>query len=105
MASRQRLFRQGKKEEWKYGNNLPKIICQNKICNHKLRVVDTLLKRMNFADVAITQQQSTRTLGSRKRLSPGMISFASTTFARKKNWPMETNEYFPGRDSLFYHIL
>ena len=84
MASRQRLFRQGKKEEWKYRNNLPKIICQNKISNYKLRVVDMFLKRMNLADVAITQQQSTRTLGSRKRLSPGMISFASTTFARKK---------------------
>ena len=82
MASRRRLFRQDKR---KSGNTetTEKNIGQSKLSNHKLRIVDIFQKRMNLADVAIKQQPSkfNRSVGSRKRLSPGLISFAARTFA------------------------
>ena len=74
------------KEKVEMQKQLKKNIGQSKLSNHKLRLVDIFQKRMNLADVAIKQQPSkfNRSVGSRKRLSPGMISFAARTFAWKK---------------------
>ena len=48
---------------------------------------------------------STRSFCSRKRLSPGMISFAGRTFAWKKNWLKEVKEYFPGFSFLSCFVI
>ena len=91
-ASRRRLFRQNKRKSGNAETTEKKNIGQSKLSNHKLRLVDIFQKRMNLADVAIKQQPSTfnRSVGSRKRLSPGLISFAARTFAWKKNWLNES---------------
>ena len=74
------------KERVEIQKQLKKNIGQSKLSNHKLRIVDIFQKRMNLADVAIKQQPSkfNRSVGSRKRLSPGLISLAARTFAWKK---------------------
>ena len=48
---------------------------------------------------------STRSVGSRERFSPEMISFAAITFALNKDWLKEVKELFPVFSLFLYFVI
>ena len=104
-----KAFSSRQKKTWKYRNNWKKISVKANCPT--ITFGSWILFRKEWTWLTLRSNSnhrslSTRSVGSRKRLSPGMISFAARTFAStKKNWLEEVKEFFPGPLIIFVIAL
>ena len=99
-----KAFSSRQKKKWKYRNNWKKISVKANCPT--ISFVSWILFRKEWTWPTLQSNSnrrslSTRSIGSRKRLSPEMISFAAWTVCLKKNWLNEVKEYF----SVFSYFI